>query len=193
MENIPNSLYVTNRRDWREWLEKNHKNEKELWLIYYKKHTGKPRIPYDEAVEEALCYGWVDSIVKRIDDERYARKFTPRTNTVKWSESNVKRIKKLIKQGKMTEAGMAKIDKGVLDGTIKPISRPGQGELTIPPEIEAALSADPVVWENFNNLAPSHKRNYIGWISAAKREETRQRRLKEAMELLAQNKKLGLK
>lgn len=193
MANIPNSLYVPGRREWREWLEKHHETEKEIWLIYYKKHTGKPRVPYDDAVEEALCYGWIDSIVKRIDDERYAQKFTPRTNTAKWSELNIKRIKQLIKDGKMTEAGMAKIDKGVLEGTIKPVTKPFPNELTIPPEIETALSADPTVWKNFNALAPSHKKNYIGWISSAKREETRQRRLKEAMELLAQNKKLGLK
>ncbi len=193
MKNIPNSLYVPGRREWREWLEKHHETEKEIWLIYYKKHTDKPRVPYDDAVEEALCYGWIDSIVKRIDDERYAQKFTPRANTTKWSELNVKRIKQLIKDGKMTEAGMAKIDKGVLDGTIKPVTKPFPKELTIPPEIEAALSADPVVWKNFNALAPSHKKNYIGWISSAKREETRRRRLEEAIELLAQNKKLGLK
>lgn len=106
------TLYVTNRDDWRAWLNKNHKTEKEVWLIYYKNHTGKPTIPYDVAVEEALCFGWIDSIVKRIDDERYMQKFTPRKTNSNWSELNKKRVKKMIKEGRMTEAGMAKINTG---------------------------------------------------------------------------------
>jgi uncharacterized protein YdeI (YjbR/CyaY-like superfamily) len=191
--NISNSLYVATQPEWREWLEKNHQSEKETWLIFFKKHTGKPCISYEHAVEEALCWGWIDSIVKRIDTETYARKFTPRNDMVKWSELNLERIRKLIKQGKVTEAGLAKIDDGLLEGKIKPATRPGGMGMTIPPDIEAVLSADPIVWQNFNNLAASYRGNYLGWIGSAKKEETRQRRLKEVMELLAQNKKLGLK
>lgn len=191
--NIPNSLVAGSRQEWREWLAKNHDIVKETWLIFYKKHTGKPCISYEDAVEEALCWGWIDSIIKRIDDNRYARKFTPRNDTIKWSELNLDRMRKLIKQGKVTEVGMAKIDRGLLEGKIKPAAKPGGKELTIPPEIKAALSSDPVVWRNFNNLAGSYQRNYLGWICSAKKEETRQRRVKEVMELLAQNKKLGLK
>ena len=102
-------LYVMNREDWRAWLEQNHATEKEVWLLYYKKHTGKPTIPYDDAVEEALCFGWIDSLVKRIDDEKYTQKFTPRKNRSVWSESNKKRAKRTIKLGRMTGAGLHKI------------------------------------------------------------------------------------
>lgn len=191
--NIPNSFYAASLQEWREWLAKNHDTQKETWLIFYKKHTAKPCISYEHAVEEALCWGWIDSIIKRIDDNSYARKFTPRSDTVKWSELNLDRMRKLIKQGKVTAAGMAKIDEGLLEGKIKPASKPGGKELTIPPEIKAALSSDPVVWRNFNNLAGSYQRNYLAWICSAKKEETRQRRVKEVMERLAQNKKPGLK
>src|SRR5918992_6386370 len=106
---ISKKLYVTNRDEWRAWLEKNHATEREVWLIYYKKHTGKPRIPYDDAVEEALCFGWIDSIVKTLDGDRYMQKFTPRTNVGKWSRLNLERVKKLLHEGRMTEAGRAKL------------------------------------------------------------------------------------
>lgn len=181
-------LYVTKRDEWRTWLEKNHHTEKEVWLIFYKKHTGKPTLLYDDAVEEALCYGWIDSIVKRIDDEKYCQKFTPRTKKSKWSELNKKRVKKLIKEGKMTEAGLAKIDEKMLNE--KEVKKK---ELVIPPEIETALQANEKVWENFVNLAPGYKRQYIGWVMDAKREETRKRRLNELMIVLEKNEKLGMK
>src|SRR5918999_6552667 len=102
---ISQTLYVTNRDDWRAWLNENYETEKEVWLIYYKKHTNQPRIPYDDAVEEALCFGWIDSIVQKIDEERYAQKFTPRRNSSNWSESNRRRLRGLLKAGKMTPAG----------------------------------------------------------------------------------------
>lgn len=105
---ITKQLYVTDRDAWRAWLEKNYDTEKEIWLIYYKKHTGKPRIPYDDAVEEALCFGWIDSTVKRVDDEKFAQKFTPRKNKSNWSDLNKKRAKKMIREGRMTKAGFLK-------------------------------------------------------------------------------------
>lgn len=194
---LNNTLYVVDRLEWRKWLADNHNCRDEIWLIYYKKHTGKPRIPYNDAVEEALCYGWIDSIVKRIDDDCFCQKFTPRTNTRKWSPSNIKRINKLIKQGKMTDTGMAKIDESVLKTgvgeDVTPPAIPTLEEMGMPQWIEDALKAEAAVWEFFNTLAPSYKRKYIFWITQAKREETRQRRLKEAVSLLAKKKKLGLK
>src|SRR5262244_2502021 len=107
-------LYVTNREKWRAWLKKHFQSETEIWLIYYKKHTGRPRISYDHAVEEALCFGWVDSIVKKIDDETFAQKFTPRRDGAKWSALNKRRMLKLIREGRMTESGLAKIDLAML-------------------------------------------------------------------------------
>lgn len=181
------TLYITNRDEWRKWLEKNYETEKEVWLLFYKKHTGRPTIPYDDAVEEAICFGWIDSIVKRIDDEKYVRKFTPRKNNSKWSDSNRKRARKMIHEGKMTEAGLKKIDVSELSKSPKP--RP---KLVIPSYVKDAFMTNDV-WENFCSLAPTYRNHYIGWITAAKREETRKRRLEEAVELLAQNKKLPMK
>jgi len=185
-------LYVTNRDDWRAWLRKNHDTKKEVWLIYYKEHTGKPRIPYDDAVEEALCFGWIDSIVKKIDDEKFAQKFTPRKSSSKWSEANKKRAMKMIREGKMTKVGMAKIREAQNSGEwFKPASV--RTELAFPPHLQKQLAANKKALNNYNNLANGYKRLFVGWVTSAKKEETRQKRLLEAIKLLEQNKKLGLK
>lgn len=191
MKQTPKTLYVTNREDWRAWLEENHAREAEVWLVYYKKHTNRPRVPYDEAVEEALCFGWIDSTVRRLDDERFLQRFTPRKDAGNWSESNRKRVRKLIAEGKMTQAGLSKIGEGVLDAP--PAQQPKKKEVEVPRFIADALAKKGEAWENFNRLAPSYRREYVSWITDAKREETRERRLKEAVRLLLQNKKLGMK
>ena len=107
---------MTTRGDWRTWLERNHDAQSEVWLVFYKKHTGKPTIPYDSAVEEALCFGWIDSIIKRVDNERYVRKFTPRKGRSIWSKLNKKRASKMIREGRMTEAGLKMIDEAKKSG-----------------------------------------------------------------------------
>lgn len=185
-------LHVTNRDDWRVWLRKNHDTEKEVWLICYKKHTGKPRVPYDDAVEEAICFGWIDSLVRRIDDEKFTRKFTPRKNRSRWSEANKKRARKMIQKGKMTKAGLAKIEDAEKSGEWFK-KAPTRKELVISPELRRALESNKKALDNFNNLASNYKKNFIGWIASAKREETRKRCLTEAIRLLEQNKKLGMK
>jgi uncharacterized protein YdeI (YjbR/CyaY-like superfamily) len=185
-------LYLSSRNDWRAWLEKNYATEKEVWLIYYKKHTGKPSIQYEDSVEEALCFGWIDGIIKRFDDERCGRKFFPRRSRSRWSESNKKRAEKMISEGRMTKYGMARVDDAKKSGEwFKSNVIPEN--LTIPPFIEKALTKNKKANENFNKLAVSYKRLYVRWISSAKLEETRLRRLQEAIDLLEQNKKLGLK
>lgn len=185
-------LYVTDRDKWRIWLKKNHKARKEIWLIYYKKHSGKPRIPYDDAVEEALCFGWIDSTVKRIDDEKYAQKFTPRRNKSNWSELNIKRAREMIAQGKMARAGLAKFDEA--KKTIKKENKvkPAKKRLAIPPDLKKALSTNKKARENFTNFAPSYRRLYIGWITDAKKQETREKRIRQTVERSAQNKKPGM-
>lgn len=190
---ISKTLYVTNRDDWRAWLEKNHETETEVWLIYYKKHTNQPRIPYDDAVEEALCFGWIDSLVQKIDDEKYAQKFTPRKNNSKWSELNKKRIRSLLKAGKMTQAGLAKIGDGIEETKERPKPELRTKEFAIPEDFEEALRANKKAWENFSKLAPSYRRRYVLWLTTAKKEETRHKRMREAIELIARNEKLGLK
>ncbi|MCK4345034.1 MAG: YdeI/OmpD-associated family protein [Bacteroidales bacterium] len=193
MVEITKTLYITTREKWRKWLEKNHNTEKEIWLVYYKKHTGKPRIPYDDAVEEALCFGWIDSIIKRIDEEKYTQKFSPRKQNSVWSDLNKKRVKKLIEEGKMTKAGFGTIKGLALDDLKKEEKRSFKKESIIPSYIKDALKSNIQAWDNFNKLAFSYKRNYVGWIDSAKREETRQRRLEEAIKLLEKNEKLGIK
>lgn len=187
---IRKTLYVARRQEWRAWLEKHHQNETEVWLIYYKKQSGKPRIPYEDAVEEALCFGWIDSLVRRIDEERFAQKFTPRRADSEWSELNRKRIRKLIREGRMTDAGRAKISPQALR---KAPPRKPEMSSAVPAFMKNALVKDGKAWDNFVKLALSHRKAYIFWISEAKKPETRQRRLMEAVRLLKQSKKLGLK
>ena len=98
---ITRTLYVAKRKDWRDWLKKHYKTEKEIWLVYYKKQSGKPRIPYEDAVEEALCFGWIDSTVKPLDDERYAQRFSPRNPKSAYSQPNKERLRRLARQGKV--------------------------------------------------------------------------------------------
>lgn len=189
---MKSEMYVTNRNDWRIWLDKNHDVAKEVWLIYYKKHAAKPGVSYEASVEEALCFGWVDSIIKRLDDERCARKFTPRKSPSRWSESNKKRAEKMIRQGRMTEFGLAKIREAQERGEwfkVRELSK----ELVIPSFIEKALAKNEKAHAFFDTLASSYKRRIVGWVSSAKKEETRSRRLAEVIGLLEENQKLGLK
>ena len=185
-------IYVTDRKQWQAWLKKHHASEQEIWLIYYKKHTGKPRIPYDYAVEEALCYGWIDSTVKRLDDERYMQKFTPRKPGSVWSKLNKERAGKMIKAKRMTCAGLARIEDAKKSGAWDRADRP-ERTTRVPPELKKALAANKAAARNFENLAPSYRRQYTGWFLSAKREETRKKRLKEIVSLLSRNKKMGMR
>jgi uncharacterized protein YdeI (YjbR/CyaY-like superfamily) len=106
---ITERLYVTNRQEWCQWLVEHYQTAKGVWLVHYRKHTGKPSLTYEEAVEEALCFGWIDSIQRHIDNESYAQRFTPRQDNSQWSETNLRRVKKLLKERKMTPAGLAKL------------------------------------------------------------------------------------
>lgn len=182
------TLHVMNREEWRSWLEEHHATEREVWLLFYKRHTGKPRIPYEDAVEEAVCFGWIESIMKRVDDETYVQKFTPRKEKSTWSEVNRKRAKKMIEEGKMTEAGLEKL--GKVD--VKDVPAPQKKELVVPLYVKEAFVAHGV-WEHFCNLAISYRRQYVGWIDSAKKEETQERRIAEAVELLREGKRLPLK
>jgi uncharacterized protein YdeI (YjbR/CyaY-like superfamily) len=167
-------LYITNRDEWRDWLSKNHAAEAGIWLIFYKKETSRPTIAYDAAVEESLCFGWIDSIIKKIDDEKYARKFTPRSDNSKWSPLNKRRAGKMIKEGRMTKVGLAKIKMAKKTGLWDEDGRP-QLSLDVPPEFAKALARNNNAKENFDKLAPTYRKHYIGWISIAKRPETKNR------------------
>jgi uncharacterized protein YdeI (YjbR/CyaY-like superfamily) len=185
-------LYAVDREQWREWLRKNHYRRKQVWLIYYKVHTGKSSISYDDSVEEALCFGWVDGVIKKIDDEKFGRKFMPRRRNGRWSDLNKLRAERMIKVGRMTEAGMTLIKEAKLNGEWSTV-RIEKRQFEIPPFFEEALAKNKRAFDYFNALAPTYKRHFVGWVSSAKREETRMRRLAEALSYLEQNKKLPLK
>ncbi len=181
------TLHVRTRRQWRRWLEGHHDSESEVWLIFGKRGSGVRSVYYEDAIEEALCYGWIDSIVRRIDESCYARKFAPRRADSKWSTANRRRYANLAARGLLAAPGLKRA----------PTSRSGdapQASAEEPPSyIERGLRANARAWRTYRQLAPSHRRAYVGWIDSAKREETRERRLREAVRLLAAGKKLGLK
>lgn len=191
-------IYFSNRKSFREWLDINHDRSPGIWMIFYKKHADNQCIKYREALEEALCYGWIDSIIKKVDDDRYVRKYTPRTNISKWSDLNKKIVLSLIEKGQMTEAGLQKIDDYVKTGRVtwknKELKKyKKKTEIHVPDFILKELAENEPALANFNNLARTYKRHYIMWITSAVREETIRKRLKESIELLKGNRKLGLK
>ena len=180
------TLDIRSRTKWRSWLVKNHASTAGVWLIYHKDHTGVPSIDYDDSVCEALCFGWVDSLIKRLDDERYARKFTPRKPASKWSDSNRKRWAELRAAGLLAEAGLAAAP---TDHTYAP-----KPEIPLlPPYVAQALKTNAKAWKFFQQLAPTDRRPFVVWIHLAKRPETREKRIRESIALLAAGKKLGLK
>lgn len=180
------------RQEWREWLKKNHSTAEEVWLVYFKKHTGKPTVTYKESVEEAICFGWIDGLKKKIDDERYTHRFTPRKQGSRWSSRNTEWAQELIEQGKMTRAGLDVFEQGKRYDEAYLRSKAAE-EIYLPQEIEKALKAHETAWTSFNNLAPGYKRQYLNWLLSAKKQETREKRLAEAIALLSKNKKLGMK
>ena len=183
-------LHFVNRDAWRAWLEENHATATEAWLILYKKHTGKPSLSLEEAVEEALCFGWIDGLLQRLDDEKYTLRFSPRKTGSVWSQVNKRRVAKLIKQGRMTEAGIAKIKEAKTNGQWRAATL-REDTTNIPDDLRQALKANSQARHNFDRLAPSHKRQYIYWIASAKTDKTRQRRIQETVGLVMVNKKLG--
>lgn len=190
--NSAETFYAVDRNAWHAWLLENHRAKKLVWLIYYKMHTGKASVPYEDSVEEALCFGWIDSTVKRFDDERYCRKFIPRTKNSQWSELNKRRAEKTISECRVCEGGKARIDEAKQSGEWFRTPRE-RDELELPLFFRDMLEKNKKAFDYFNSLAPSYRRNYIGWVSSPKREETRMKRLAEALIYLEANKKLPLK
>ena len=180
------TLEIRNRQQWRTWLGLRHVSSPGVWLVFYKHHTRVKSIPYEDSVREALCFGWIDSLIKRLDDDRYAVKFTPRRPTSKWSDINRKRWVELKAAGLLTAAGLAAAPTG---NTYAPRSTIPN----LPAYIATALKANPKAWGFFQELAPTYRRDFVVWIHIAKRPETREKRIRESIALLAAGKKLGLK
>lgn len=178
-----NTLRAKGRREWRAWLEKNHGKCSEIWLVYYKKSSGKPRIPYEDAVEEALCFGWIDGKTRRIDEACYAQRFTPRRPRSSWNRANIKRAERLIAEGKMAAAGL------VAFHSEKRRDTPAM-PTEMPKEFEARFQRQSAAWKNFQNFPPYYRRMTSGWVASAKKEETRLSRLSKLIEFSARNERI---
>jgi uncharacterized protein YdeI (YjbR/CyaY-like superfamily) len=175
---------------WRAWLRKNGAVDKEAWLVLHKKRTGRSSITLEEATEEALCFGWIDSSLQRIDDDSYALRYTPRRKRSPWSEINRRRAAKLIRQGRMTDAGLAAIEEAKRNGEWnKAPHRVDVGR--VPSDLRTALATSGRARTAFDKLAPSYKRQFLGWIANAKTDATRARRIQKTISLLEEDRKLG--
>jgi len=180
------TLDVRTRVKWRQWLAQHHASSPGIWLVRHKQHTGVKSMPYEDLVREALCFGWIDSLIKRLDDNRYAIKVTQRKSTSKWSDINRRRWKELKASGQLAAAGLAAAPTGNSYA-----SRPSIPLL--PAYIGKALKTNPRAWQHFQALPPTYRRGFVVWIHTAKRPEPRERRIRESIELLSAGKKLGLK
>lgn len=182
------TLYVTNRKDWRSWLKKNHNKEKEIWLVYYNKQSGITRIPYNDAVEEALCYGWIDSTVKSIDKNKFAQRFTPRRLGSRISEMNKERIRRLIKQNRMTDRGIKAVEK-VFD-----LAKDKTKKHIIALDIIKALKANKIAWKNFQLFSEGYKKVRIGYIEGYRHRDKKEfnKRLRYFIKMTVKNKKFGM-
>jgi uncharacterized protein YdeI (YjbR/CyaY-like superfamily) len=177
---ITQTIYVTSRKDWRNWLKKNYKTETEIWLVYPRKATGKPRIEYNDAVEEALCFGWIDSIVKKLDEENSVQRFSPRKPKAKYSQANIERLRYLI-ENKMIVKDVAETLDDVLNE-----------EFVIPSDILKAIKANKKAWKHFQAFSDSYVRIRIAFIDGArKRPEEFRKRLRHFIEMTEQNKTFG--
>lgn len=186
MVDIPsNSIHPQTRAEWRAWLLQYHTRKQGIWLISYKKATGKPRFDYDEAVEEALCFGWIDSKPNKLDEERSLLWFAPRKPRTGWSKLNKDRVERLTEQGLIMPAGLAKIEAAKQDGSWNALD--AIEALEIPPDLEQALASYEKAQQNFEAFPKSAKRGILEWISAAKKPETRAKRIEETARLADQN------
>ncbi len=181
-----------NREEWRNWLEKNQARKTEVWLVFLKQHTEKPNVSYNDAVEEALCFGWIDGVKRSIDEDRYMHRFTPRKADSKWSKLNKERALRMRRAGQMAPAGEKSVKLAKRNGKwAEPVS--ASTSFSMPPELQARLKKHKKAATFFASLAPSYQRQYIAWIATAKRSETKERRLDEAVGLLSRGEKLGMR
>ncbi len=188
------ATHPKNRKQWREWLEKNHQTSPGVWFTYFKKETGKPRVSYAEAVEEALCFGWIDSLPRKLDEERTMLKFTPRKPKSVWSQLNKTRIEKLINDKLMMPAGAASIAIAKQNDSWDTLTASDTAAATnqLPDDLNKLFSKNKKAKENFQQFSFSIRKQFLAWIDSAKRPETRLQRLKQTVLMAAANRKPGL-
>lgn len=191
MPEITETFCAVNRRAWRAWLAEHHQDKTEIWLLCYKKHTKQRCVSYDAAVEEALCFGWIDGLLKRIDDTQHVIRFTPRKPQSQWSPSNKRRVAAMIRAGKMTEAGLALVRAAKRSGAWQRADE-SRKEVKVPADLQRALERNQRAAQNFAAFAPGYRRDYIRWVADAKRDETRRRRIREVVRRAAAGKKPGM-
>jgi uncharacterized protein YdeI (YjbR/CyaY-like superfamily) len=190
--NFEKRVEAESRQAWRAWLRAHHTSDDHVWLVFYKQHTGIRSVDYEASVQEALCFGWIDSIIKRLDDGRYMRKFTPRKPDSDWSPANLRRFAALVEAKQVQRAGLA-VGPSASQSRVSAPKRTADWANRVPPYIQRAFRETPSVWRQFTDLAPSYRRLYVGWIDSAKRQETRRTRIEEARRRLSRGEKLGLK
>jgi uncharacterized protein YdeI (YjbR/CyaY-like superfamily) len=183
-------LSFINHLEWRTWLQDHHERDKEAWLTIRKNNAGRPGVLYEEAVEEAVCFGWIDGVMKSSDTESYILRFTPRKPNSIWSISNQKRVEKLISEGRMTEAGLAKVREAKENGEWE-AAQNRENTDDLPSDLEDALTNNPKAFIHFKDLPPSQKKQLIYWISSARTEATRQTRLQKILDRLENDKYSG--
>ena len=180
-----NTYYAKDRKTWRKWLEKNHRSSTGVWLVYYKKDSGKTRVPYADAVEEALCFGWIDSTLNPIDEHSYMQLFTPRKPKSGWSKLNKERVASLIEQGLMTPAGLEKIEAAKENGTWNKIDH--IESFTVPPILEKAFAKNKAAKKFFETLSNTNKKDILYYINNVKSEELKSKRVAEIIAAANEN------
>ena len=187
---LNSALDFKTQKTWRKWLESHHQSTSEAWVVLYKKHVKQPGLRYPEAVDEAVCFGWIDSKMKRVDDDRFIQRFSPRRTGSIWSKANVERVERMIKAGKMTSAGFDTIAHAKESGQwARAYSSKESPKL--PEDLKRALSHNKSAWKNFQAFSNSQQTMYLYWVLNAKRSETRIKRIKQVVERAAKNQKPG--
>jgi uncharacterized protein YdeI (YjbR/CyaY-like superfamily) len=188
MTRLPdNAVHPLSRAEWRAWLGAHHAVATGIWLVTFKKATGQPRVEYDEAVEEALCFGWIDSKPNKLDDTRSLLWFAPRKAGTGWSRPNKLRIERMTAAGLMAPAGPAKVEAAIADGSWRALD--GVEALEIPDDLARALAEHPDAAERFAAFPRSAKRGILEWIANARRPETRLARVTETARLASENRR----
>ena len=178
-------LLVEAQEEWRAWLEVKHEESSGVWLVSWKKATERPYVPFSDVVDEALCFGWVDSKINRLDEERAMRLFTPRNPKSPWSRINKEKVERLVEDGRMTAAGMRLVEGAKVDGSWNTYDE--IEDLVVPPDLAAALGENDLAEGYFEDFPDSSKKNILWWIKSARRPETRVTRIAKTVGMAAEN------